>query len=73
MAQITDLRGSKEACDRIGVDRSTLSRWIKDGTAKPAMQLAIANGAYLFTNAEIERLAAGWAAVKAAKAEVKSA
>jgi predicted site-specific integrase-resolvase len=71
MAQISDLRGSKEACERIGIDRSTLSRWIKDGTAKPAMQLPISNGAYLFTNAEVERLAAIWSALKAAKAQMR--
>lgn len=48
---------SLEACERIGVDRSTLSRWIKFGTAQPAMQLPGKNGAYLFTPEEVERLA----------------
>lgn len=45
-----------EACERIRIDRSTLSRWIKDGTAKPAMRLPGKTGAYLFTPEEVERL-----------------
>lgn len=53
-----NLRGSGEACERIGIDRSTLSRWVKDGTASPAMRLPGKTGAYLFTDAEIERLVA---------------
>jgi predicted site-specific integrase-resolvase len=57
MAQTPDLRSSGEACAVIGIDRSTLSRWIKDGTARPAMQLPGKTGAYLFTPAEIKRLA----------------
>lgn len=58
MPQTPDLRSSGEACEVIGIDRSTLSRWIKDGTARPAMQLPGKTGAYLFTPEEIERLAA---------------
>lgn len=53
-----------EACERIGIDRSTLSRWIKFGTATPAMQLPTKKGkvgAYLFTPKEVERLAKEYA------------
>lgn len=50
-------------CERLGgIDRSTLSRWIKDGTAVPAMRLPGKTGAYLFTLDEVERLAAERAA-----------
>lgn len=63
MAQAPDLRSSSEACEAIGIDRSTLSRWIKDCTAVPAMRLPGATGAYLFTPDEVDRLAA-WYAVR---------
>lgn len=48
---------SVEVCEIVGFDRSTLSRWIKDGTAKPAMRLPGKTGAYLFTPEEATRLA----------------
>jgi len=63
MPQTTDLRASVEACERIGIDRSTLSRWVKDGTAVPAMRLPGKTGAFLFTDDEIDRLAAYYATV----------
>ena len=50
-----DLIGSKDVCEVAGFDRSTLSRWIKDGTAKPVARLS--SGAYLFTPDEAARLA----------------
>jgi len=53
-----DYLGTVQVCELAGFDRSTLSRWIKDGTAKPAMQLPGKNGAFLFTREEAERLAA---------------
>lgn len=51
------LLSTLQACERIGFDRSTLSRWIKDGTARPAMRLPGKTGAYLFDPAEVARLA----------------
>lgn len=51
-----DLLSTIEVCEVVGFDRSTLSRWIKDGTASPAMRLPGKTGAYLFTRAETERL-----------------
>lgn len=51
------LIGTVEVCETIGIDRSTLSRWIKDGTAVPAMRLPGATGAYLWTHDEAARLA----------------
>lgn len=50
-----DLIGSKDVCEVVGFDRSTLSRWVKDGTAVPVMRLS--SGAYLFTRDEATRLA----------------
>lgn len=44
-----------QACEIIGFNRSTLSRWIKDGTAKPHVRMA--SGAYQFTPGEVTRLA----------------
>ena len=52
-----DFLGSAEVCAYVGFDRSTLSRWVKDGTARPVMRLSEGpRGAYLFTRAEAERL-----------------
>lgn len=48
-----------QASERIGIDRSTLSRWIKFGEAHPVMQLGDAkNSGYLFTADEVARLKA---------------
>lgn len=57
MTNPPDLLSTVEVCEIVGFDRSTLSRWIKDGTAVPAMRLPGKTGAYLFTRAETERLA----------------
>jgi predicted site-specific integrase-resolvase len=65
MAQTPTFVGSAEACEAIGIDRSTLSRWIKDGTAAPAMRLPGKTGAYLFTPAEINRLTKVYAEARA--------
>jgi len=47
---------SVDVCKRLKIDRSTLSRWVKDGTAVPAMRLPGPRGAFLFTPAEVDRL-----------------
>jgi predicted site-specific integrase-resolvase len=51
-----DLVGSAEACETIGVDRSTLTRWVKSGKAQIVNKLPGQTGVYLFTRAEVERL-----------------
>ena len=51
------LIGSAEVCTRLEIDRSTLTRWVQLGHAKPAMRLPGRNGAMLFDRAEVERLA----------------
>lgn len=58
MPTTPDYLSSGEVCEIVGFHRSTLSRWIKDGTAVPAMRLPGDTGAYLFTPEEAERLAA---------------
>ena len=47
---------SKEACDLLGVNRSTLSRWAADGTLSPVHKLPGTNGAFLFDRRAVERL-----------------
>lgn len=51
-----DLIGSREACDRLGIDRSTLSRWVAAQKITPAMQLPGERGAMLFYPADVARL-----------------
>lgn len=51
------LIGSAEACDVLGIDRSTLSRWVALGHIAPALRLPGQTGAHLFDRADVERLA----------------
>lgn len=55
------LLGSAEVCERLGIDRSTLTRWVQLGKAEPAMRLPGNTGAFLFTPAEVDRLVAEYA------------
>ena len=43
-----DLIGSAEVCERLGIDRSTLSRWVAAGKITPALKLPGRRGAFLF-------------------------
>lgn len=52
-----ELLASVEVCARVGIDRSTLTRWVQLGRATPAMRLPGDKGAMLFTPEEVERLA----------------
>lgn len=52
----TDALTSAQVCDRFGCDKSTLSRWVKDGFIRPAMQLPGPTGAFLFAAAEVARV-----------------
>lgn len=51
-----DLLGTVEAAEALGCERSTLSRWVKEGRLTPAHKLPGRNGAFLFTRDEIERV-----------------
>ena len=63
MCQATgELVPSVEACDILGIDRSTLSRWAKDGKIRPALKLGGLRGPMWFTRADVEALAAERAA-----------
>jgi len=58
MATHDALIGSAEACRLLGVSRATLVRSVHAGKITPAQQLPGQSGAYLFTRAEVERVAA---------------
>lgn len=45
-------------CEDLGCDRSTLSRWVKEGFIVPAFQFPGARGAFLFEPREIDRVRA---------------
>lgn len=45
---------SAEACQRLGIDRSTLSRWVASGRIKPAVKLPGLRGAMLFDPATVD-------------------
>lgn len=52
-----ELIGSAEACEILHIDRSTLTRWIRDGKIT-AHKLPGQTGAFILTRADVERLAA---------------
>jgi excisionase family DNA binding protein len=54
----TDLIGSAEACQLLGIDRATLSRWVADKRITPAHALPGRTGARLFHRRDITDLAA---------------
>jgi excisionase family DNA binding protein len=56
MPSVPDLIGTAEAAQVLGIDRSTLSRWTKDGRITPALQLPAHKGAYLYHRADVEAL-----------------
>lgn len=53
----TKLIGSAEACARLGVDKSTLSRMVQRGELSPAMRVGdSANAAMLFRPVDVHRV-----------------
>ena len=54
-SEIPTYLGSAEVCERIGIDRSTLTRWIQTDRIKFAQKLPGQKGVYLFEPAEVER------------------
>lgn len=48
---------SAEACELLGIDRSTLTRWVASGRLTPAFKAPGLRGAYFFHRADVERLA----------------
>lgn len=53
---------SAEVCERLNIDRSTLSRWVAAGRIVPATKLPGLRGPFLFDPAEVERVRGGEAA-----------
>lgn len=50
--------GSADVCERLKIDRSTLSRWVAAGRLTPAMRLSSGpTGAFLFSAEDVEALA----------------
>jgi excisionase family DNA binding protein len=47
---------SSTVCSQLGIDRSTLVRWVQAGRITPAFKFPTSNGAYLFERAEVERI-----------------
>ena len=57
MPSTDELIGSAEACEILGFSLATLTRRVKSG-AIDAVKLPGVTGAYVFTRAEVERVAA---------------
>jgi len=58
MATTLPLIGSAEACELLGIDRSTLSRRVARGEITPAQKLPGETGPFLFERTEIDRVLA---------------
>jgi len=56
IADDPDLLGTTEAAAELGLERSTISRWVQLGRLTPALKLPGLNGAMLFHRADIEGL-----------------
>lgn len=52
------LLGSAQACAALGVDRSTLTRWVKSGRLQAVGQVGRHGGAYVFAEEAINAAAA---------------
>lgn len=58
MNQTETLIGASEAAGLLGIDRSTLTRWVKAGRIEAAHKNPHSNGALVFDREAVERLAA---------------
>lgn len=57
------LLATREAAERLGVDRRRIVRMVQSGTLTPVLKMPGETGAYLFDPADVERLEADrWAA-----------
>lgn len=55
----TALIGSREACRILGIDRATLSRWVRSGRIHPVTRVCDKpNGAFLFRASDVRALSA---------------
>jgi predicted site-specific integrase-resolvase len=58
MHKAPDLMPSVEVCDALGIDRSTLSRWVASGRIRPTVRAPGRRGAMFFTRPDVDRLGA---------------
>lgn len=54
---LTDWVSASDAADMLGIDRSTLNEWAREGKITPIAKLPGRTGARLFARADVERLA----------------
>jgi excisionase family DNA binding protein len=54
-----ELVGSGAACQALGIDRSTLSRWVAAGKLTPFHKGEGVRGAFLFRKSDIDQLLEG--------------
>ena len=47
-----------QACQILGIDRATLTRWVADEKIVPTFKFPGRTGGFLFSRADVERLAA---------------
>lgn len=58
MADIADLLTTTEVARELGVDKTTLTRWVAEGRIVAVHKLPNKNGAFLFARADVAALAA---------------
>lgn len=58
MGTTAALLPSVEVCERLNIDRSTLSRWVQIGRITPAMRLPGKTGSMLFSPEDVDALLA---------------
>lgn len=63
-----DSIGSREVCQRLDIDKATLSRWVRSSPPRltPVLKLPGKNGAMLFDPADVEAIRASRARTAAA-------
>ncbi|MGH3503880.1 MAG: helix-turn-helix domain-containing protein [Nocardioidaceae bacterium] len=53
----TDFYGTADAAHVLGIDRATLTRWVRDHRIDPWGKLPGANGALIFRRVDVDQLA----------------
>ena len=54
--ETADLISTTEAADLLGLERSTVIRWIRERRIEPAMKISGLTGAYLFRRSDVEAM-----------------
>lgn len=52
-----DALTTAQACEVLGVDRATITRWVEKNTLRPSFKFPGRTGGFLFNRADIEALA----------------